>query len=199
MVGWLKHFVKTRALPGESLIKGYTIHMLARRAPTCLVHDFEARRPTYGKDMALRGKLKQLSTMLTEQEGKPGCGLVYVALSRRNRRVRVYDRLPLGFRRCFYEYNAAARQSDRFTRNIFNIEFLEIIKGNIHFKCHTINQSPQSFICMHNKLQVPVCRSTDDRSRWRLTAHSGFGIYTTGSLFTVTSNPSYSPGRPGAS
>jgi hypothetical protein len=133
MVGWLKHFVQTKALPGESLIKGYTIHMLARRAPTCLVQDFEARSPTYGTAKARRGKLKLLSTLLAEKQGKPGCGLVIVTTSRRNNKEYLYAQLPPILQRYFKACNDA-RRSDRFRDNVARVKFMLILKGKLDLK-----------------------------------------------------------------
>ena len=133
MVGWLKHFIQTRALPGESLIKGYVIHMISRRAPTALVRSFEARRVTYGKDMARRGKMKLLSTLLAERVGKPGCGLVIVSASRRNsREYSTFERLPPRFQRYFNAYDAALEAPPPFS----SVPRLHRIPGH-HQRYHT--------------------------------------------------------------
>jgi hypothetical protein len=130
MVGWLKNFVQTRALPAASLVKGYTIHMLARRAPFSLAHDFEMRRSTYGADMAKRGHLTLASTMVAKRQDKPGCGKIFVNLSRRNSREYAYERLPADFKRCFEQYDNTTLADKRFNTNRRRIQFVDILKGH---------------------------------------------------------------------
>jgi hypothetical protein len=129
MVGWLKNFVQTKARPAESLIKGYTIHMLARRAPTYLAEAFAVRRATYGAEMAKRGHLILASSMLAEQASKPGCGKLEVILSRRNKREYTYAQLPRAFKISFAAYNNAIPEIDRFTTRSEQLKFWSIEKG----------------------------------------------------------------------
>jgi hypothetical protein len=129
MVGWLKNFVKTTALPAASLVKGYTIHMLARRAPTALVESFAKRRKLYANEMATRGHLILASTKIAERQHQPGCGKLVVTLTRRNHRELMYARLPAAFKTCFTAYNNAMDADDRFSTNTANMNFYIIHKG----------------------------------------------------------------------
>jgi hypothetical protein len=129
MVGWLKNFVQTRARPAASLVKGYTIHMLARRAPYALAQDFETRRLTYGTEMAKRGHLTLASTMIHKRADKPGCGKMYVKVANRNRVAYRFAGLPEHFKRCYKAYQATLLPEDRFNIDTRNVQFLDILKG----------------------------------------------------------------------
>jgi hypothetical protein len=126
MVGWLKNFVQTRARPAASLIKGYTIHMLARRAPFQLAQDFELRRATYGKEMAKRGHLTLISSLIARRAQKPGCGKMTVSTSRRHTRDLPWLRLPEDFKRCYNLYNNNTAAANRFSIDKRKINFADI-------------------------------------------------------------------------
>jgi hypothetical protein len=129
MVGWLKNFVQTRARPAASLVKGYTIHMLARRAPFALAQEFEIRRRDYGKDMAKRGHLTLASTMIASRADKPGCGKVFVTVAKRNRTKYQYARLPAAFKLYYKTYQSALPPGLRLSIDTRRIKFRDILKG----------------------------------------------------------------------
>jgi hypothetical protein len=129
MVGWLKNFVHSRPLPAPSLIKGYTIHMLARRAPTSIVMEYNARWEKDGADMADRGHLIYVSTLLARKHNMPGCGTVTVNITRRNTKAYAYACLPATFHHALAQYNAGKAPSQRFDPNNLDLDFWEVQSG----------------------------------------------------------------------
>jgi hypothetical protein len=130
MVGWLKHFIHSRPKPAESLVKGYTIHMLARRAPTLIVVEYNARWDMNGTDLSDRGHLIYISTLMARKAGQPGNGRIVVSITRRNSKVIEYDNLPQAFTHRMTQYNAACKSANqRFLQDNDRIQYLDILEG----------------------------------------------------------------------
>jgi hypothetical protein len=160
MVGWLKRFVHSRAEPHASIMKGYTVHMLARRAPYTLAKAFDMRRQNYGEDMAKRGHLTLMSTLLADRKNKPGCGQMSVNISRRNSKELDFYAFPRPFRTYYRAYNKALPQDSKFKRRD-RIVFSDILKGTY---THICMLSPTSTTMHSNPTIPPRPRSQDKRS-----------------------------------
>ena len=111
-MGWLKSFIHSRKLPAPSLIKGYCIHMLARRAPANITGQYYERFQNDGRDMSLRGHLVPLAVVRAARGRKPGSGKVYVDISRRNSSILSEVHLQPHFLKRFDEFNQTAEEDD---------------------------------------------------------------------------------------
>jgi hypothetical protein len=131
MVGWLKNFIHSRPRPAPSLTKGYSIHMLARRAPTKIVQDYNNRWQQDGVDKSERGHLIYIQTLLARKKQQPGCGRVNVVLTQRNHVVVSPQHLPQEFLQRLQTFNAGVLPSEQFPITNPNIDFYEMQTGMI--------------------------------------------------------------------
>jgi hypothetical protein len=114
MIGWMKSFIHNRAQAPASLIKGYTIHMLARRAPSDIVYHYNRRFAREGIDMTTRGHLILAHVLQAQRANRPGCGTVSVRFTTRNFNEVLHSRLPELFLPRFDDYNTKRSRHARF-------------------------------------------------------------------------------------
>jgi hypothetical protein len=133
MVGWLKGFVHSRQHGSASLMKGYTIHMLVRKAPTQIAYEYNRRFAEHGADMTGRGHLILVQDLVAHHANRPGCGVVHVKQTTSNFTLQRYTRLPPAFLLRFNAYNALAKKSARYANPEApdtKVRFYKVSDGN---------------------------------------------------------------------
>jgi len=128
-MGWLKGFVHSRALPAPSLVKGFCIHMLARRAPEQIRDEFHTMYSQEGRDLTQRGHLVPLEKLIETRGNRPGCGNVTVQISRRNAKVLDKSWLEPTFLERLAEYNMQQTQSNQIHQGNERTTFWEMLQG----------------------------------------------------------------------
>jgi hypothetical protein len=145
MVGWLKGFVHSRQHGPASLMKGYTIHMLVRRAPSEIAFEYNKRFAAQGIDMSDRGHLILVQDLMAQRANKPGCGVVKVNITQERFTIQRYTRLTQHFLIRFNKYNAEAKGSARYNRpeaQDTKVRFYRVAHGNASLPSQT--HSPTS-------------------------------------------------------
>jgi hypothetical protein len=111
-------------------MKGYNIHMLARRAPSSIAYQYNLRfaSTTTTKN---KGHMILIPTLLAQRAHEKGCGLVHVYTGRRNSFNIRYENLEPEFLQCLRLYNTTVVGSARF--NTFkNLTYKGLRMGTHH-------------------------------------------------------------------
>jgi hypothetical protein len=172
MVGWLKGFVHSRQHGPASLMKGYSIHMLVRRAPTQIAFEYNKRFADQGIDMTNRGHLILVPDLVAQRANRPGCGVVHVIKRNSTFKKTRYSRLSTAFLLRFNAYNNAVKRSARYTlpdSPDTDVSFYRVEDGNaLLMSTHTPCTTPSTYCFFYSGSPGVTINGYDIRSNHHL-------------------------------